>query len=192
MSIYPVSKDPLARLIEKRAWIPEAMELIAQQAIKKPFQRAGSAGDSLLSFLHGEWLHEPLHAILTDVPVGAWTVTVVADAIGAVSESDSMDKVADVSLAIGLVGAAGAAITGMVDWSEVKQPSPRRIGAAHALLNVAATTLIAISCFTRTRKAKRSLSRSLAIAGYVVATLSAHLGGNLVYEHSVGVRTEPS
>jgi uncharacterized membrane protein len=99
-----------------------------------------------------------------------------------------MDRVADVALAVGLVGAAGAAITGMVDWSEVKAPPPRRIGAAHALLNIGATTLFAISCFGRRRDRGRSLARSVAVAGYLVLSLSAHLGGKLVYEHGNGVR----
>jgi uncharacterized membrane protein len=191
MSTHPVSEDPVARFAERQAWIPPSIEVAAQEAIKTAFRQTGSAGDPLLSFLHGEWLHEPLHAVLTDVPIGAWTVTVAADTVSAICGCSSMDKVADVSLAVGLVGAAGAAITGMVDWSEVKQASPRRIGAVHALLNMGATTLFAISCFTRRREGRRPLSRSLAVAGYLVVSLSAHLGGNLVYEHGVGVRKNP-
>lgn len=192
MSTHPVSKDPVARFVERQAWIRPAVEVAAQEAIQKPFRQAGSTGDALLSLLHGEWLHEPLHAVLTDVPIGAWTVTVAADALSGIGPSSSMDKVADVALAVGIAGAAGAAITGMVDWSEVKEPAPRRIGAVHALLNIGATTLFAISCLARKRKARRSLSRSLAVAGYLVVSLSAHLGGNLVYEHRVGVRDNPS
>jgi uncharacterized membrane protein len=188
MPTRPVSKDPVARFVEGQTWIRPSLEVAAQEAIQRPFRQAGSSGASLLRFLHGEWLHEPLHSVLTDVPVGAWTVTVAADALSGISGRRSMDTVADVALAVGLVGAAGAAITGMVDWSEVKAPAPRHIGAAHALLNIGATMLFAISCFGRKRDSGRSLARSVAVAGYLVLSLSAHLGGNLVYEHGIGVR----
>jgi uncharacterized membrane protein len=183
-----ISKDPIARFVEGQAWIRPSAEVAAQEAIQRLFRRAGSSGASLLRLLHGEWLHKPLHSVLTDVPVGAWTVTVAADGLSGICGRRSMDRVADVALAVGLVGAAGAAITGMVDWSEVKAPPPRRIGAAHALLNIGATTLFAISCFGRRRDRGRSLARSVAVAGYLVLSLSAHLGGNLVYEHGIGVR----
>src|SRR5215813_8902073 len=32
-------------------------------------------------FLNGTWLGHPLHPLLTDVPIGAWTVTIVLDLI---------------------------------------------------------------------------------------------------------------
>src|SRR5579875_2218594 len=134
----PHSRDPLAAFVETRIAIPTQVETAAQDAIQSALRNADPGG-SLLSFLHGEWLHEPLHAVLTDIPVGAWTITVAADAISGVSESRAMEKVADVSLAIGLVGAAGAALTGMADWSEIRRPAPRRIGFVHALLNIGAT-----------------------------------------------------
>ena len=182
------SNDPVARYAEQLDWIKPSAEIAVQDVIQKPFHAAGAAGEKLLSFLHGHWLHEPLHVVMTDVPVGAWSVTVIADGLGALSGSDSMNKVADVSLAIGLLGAAGAAVTGMVDWSEIKQERPRRIGSSHALLNVVATALLATSYLTRTRHGKRTLPRVLAMAGYLVASVSAHLGGNMIYEHGVGVR----
>ena len=182
------SNDPIARFVEDLNWIRPSTEIAVQQAVQKPFREAGETGQKLLSFLHGHWLHEPLHVVLTDVPVGAWTVTVIADALGAVSGSDSLDTVADVSLLVGLLGAAGAAVTGMVDWSEIKPERPRRIGSSHALLNVLATALLATSSLTRGKGRRRTLPRSLAVAGYLVAGISAHLGGNMIYEHGIGVR----
>jgi uncharacterized membrane protein len=183
----PISQDPVARFAERQDWILPTLEVAAQEAIRKPFQQRGAAGDSLLSFLHGEWLHEPLHAVLTDVPIGAWTVTVAADALSGICGLRSMNKVADVALAVGMAGAVGAATTGLVDWSGIKEAAPRRIGSAHALLNVGATTLFVLSALARRREG-RPLARSLAIAGYLVLCTSAHLGGNLVYEHGIGLK----
>src|SRR4051812_37003465 len=61
-----ISKDPIARLVETQGWIDPNLATAAQDAIQSPFRRAGSTGASALAFLHGEWLHQPLHAVLTD------------------------------------------------------------------------------------------------------------------------------
>jgi hypothetical protein len=121
-----MSRDPIAAFAQRQDWIKPELEQIAQQSIQGIFRSLGPVGESLLSLLHGNWLHEPLHAVLTDVPIGAWTVTIICDLMGAVTESNRWDRAADASLAVGLVGAAGAAVTGMVDWSEVDREAPRR------------------------------------------------------------------
>jgi len=79
----------------------------------------------------------------------------------------------------------------MNDWSEIKQTAPRRIGLVHAALNIAATGLFVGSCIARTKRA-RATGRSLAALGYLTVSLSAHLGGSLIYEHGIGVMTQPS
>lgn len=185
----PLSEDPIARYVEKLDWIKPSSELALQKAVQKPFRSTGAGGEKVLSLLHGHWLHEPLHVVLTDVPVGAWTVTVVADGLAALTGKESWNEAADVSLAIGLLGAGSAAVAGWADWSEIRDEGPRRIGLAHALVNVAATGIFAASYLMRRRHRGRAGSRLLALTGYVLVSLSAHLGGNLVYEHGVGVRS---
>ena len=189
MSTTPVSKDPLARLAEQQNWTNEETERSLQALVKDVVHRVG--GDKLRRALHGDWLNEPLHAILTDIPVGAWSATVTFDAVAALSGDSAltkaMDNAADAALVLGLIGAAGAAVTGINDWSEIEKPAARKIGLVHAALNIAATGLFAASGFHRLRK-ERSIARFLAGAGYVAVAASAHLGGNLVYEHGIGVQ----
>src|SRR3569833_3765726 len=103
----------------------------------------GGAGATAKSFLHGEWMHEPLHAAITDVPVGAWTATVAFDSAAALTGRSELDFAADATLYVGLAGAALSAVAGLTDWSEIKEPEPRRIGAIHALLNIVATVFFA-------------------------------------------------
>ena len=182
-----VSKDPLARIAEKQGWITPEAEVAAQKAIRSVLGGDGPDGDTLREILHGTWLHEPLHAVMTDVPVGSWTAAVLFDAIGAIAGNRTMDKAADALVILGLFGAGGAAITGMNDWSEIKREAPRKIGAVHALLNVAATGLFAGSWWARRRRNTRATARALAVIGFVVVSASAHLGGNLIYEHGIGV-----
>ena len=48
------------------------------------------------NFLNGTWLGHPVHAVVTDVPIGALTVSIVADLIG-------QPVVADVALLLGVL-----------------------------------------------------------------------------------------
>ena len=47
------------------------------QAIRDTYQAAGPAGRLAKNALHGVWLGHPLHPVLTDVPIGAWTTGLV-------------------------------------------------------------------------------------------------------------------
>jgi len=105
------------------------------------------------NFLNGTWLGEPLHVVLTDVPIGAWTVAMVFDALEMINSRHEFALAADTSIAIGLAGAAGAAIAGVTDWSDVDPPA-RRLGLIHGLLNIGATALFATSLILRKRKAR--------------------------------------
>jgi len=157
-----------------------------QKTIDKALYANGNpAAQKIRNFLNGTWLGEPLHVALTDVPIGAWTVAMVFDALEMIQGRFEFATAADTSIAIGLAGAAGAAITGVTDWSDVDPPA-RRLGLIHGLLNIGATTLFATSLIMRKKKA-RSEGRGLAALGYALMTFSAHLGGKMVYEHRAGV-----
>ena len=181
------SKDPIARIAEKQGWITPEAEIAVQKAVRTVLGGDGAEGNKVREILHGTWLHEPLHAVMTDVPVGSWTAAVIFDAIGAIAGNKTMDKAADALVILGLLGATGAAVTGMNDWSEIKHEAPRKIGAVHALLNVAATGLFGASWWARRQRNTRATARALAVIGFVIVSASAHLGGNLIYEHGIGV-----
>src|SRR5829696_6855811 len=94
-------------------------------------------------FLYGTWLGHSLHAAVITVPVGSWSAAMLFDLMGE-------ERAADLSLGLGLVGAAGAAVTGAALWQDTtNEEAPRRLGALHAMLNVAATTLMAGSWLMR-------------------------------------------
>lgn len=183
-SAAPVSKDFLARIAERQTWITPKTEIAAQNALNKVFNKLGEKGRELL---HGTPLHEPVHSILVEVPVGSWTAAVLFDTLGAIGKSEKFNFAADALVIVGLAGAVGASITGMNDWAQVKREAPRKVGAVHALLNVAATGFFVGSLVQRRRKGSRSMARNLATVGYVIVSLSAHLGGNMIYEHGIGV-----
>jgi nitrite reductase/ring-hydroxylating ferredoxin subunit/uncharacterized membrane protein len=154
-------------------------------AIRQAYSRVGEAGQVVKNAMHGVWLGHPLHPVFTDVPIGAWTTSLVLDAVGAIREDEGLERASDVAMAVGLVGAVGAAVTGLTDWSETQGRS-RRTGLLHGLMNITATALYATAYALR-KSGSRSAGTSCAIAGYTIALGAAFLGGDLVYDQRIGV-----
>jgi nitrite reductase/ring-hydroxylating ferredoxin subunit/uncharacterized membrane protein len=175
--------NALVRVVDQPALDTLAVPL--SNAVKEMYSRAGAAGQVAKNAVHGVWLGHPLHPVLTDVPLGAWTAGLVLDAVGAVRDDDGFERAADVAMAVGLAGAIGAAVTGLTDWSET-QGRARRTGLLHGLLNITATALYATAYALR-KTGSRSAGTSCAIAGYTIALGAAFLGGDLVYDQRVGV-----
>ena len=66
--------------IEKQDWLGEAGDAI-QPVVIKVFEAGGETGQKIKNFLHGTWLGHPLHPVITDVPIGAWTAAAVLDGL---------------------------------------------------------------------------------------------------------------
>lgn len=154
-------------------------------AVHGLFQAGGAAGKVVKNALHGTWLGHPLHPVLVSIPVGAWTVATVLDALGHWGGTAKYETGADAAVTIGLVGAGGAALSGLTDWSEI-DGEPRRIGLVHGLLNLAVTGMYAVSLVQR-RRGQRAAGRRLGLAAYLLANTSAYLGGHLVEVAAIGV-----
>ena len=137
------------------------------------------------NFLNGTWLGEPLHVVLTDVPIGAWTAAMIFDALSLIRSDREFAWAADASIAVGLAGAVCAAATGVTDWSDVDPPA-RRAGFIHGLLNISATAMFVTSFILRKNRL-RPAGRLSAALGYALMTCAARLGGKMVYEDRVGV-----
>ena len=165
-----------------------ALDAIAEplsRTVRGAYDLAGPGGQRVKNAVHGVWLRHPLHPVFTDLPIGAWTTGLVLDTMAAAKRDESMARPADVAMAVGLAGAAAAAVTGLTDWSETDGRS-RRTGLVHGLLNIAATSLFATALVLRKRGA-RAQGQSCAIAGYGIAVGAAWFGGDLVYDQRVGV-----
>jgi nitrite reductase/ring-hydroxylating ferredoxin subunit/uncharacterized membrane protein len=166
-----------------------ALDAIAEplsQAVRDAYAAGGDTGRQLKNAAHGVWLGHPLHPVLTDLPLGAWTTALVLDAAAAAGHDRGMARAANVAVAVGLVGALGAAVTGLTDWSETSGQT-RRTGLVHGLMNLTATGLFAASYVLRRNRPRRAAGRNCSTMGYAVAVGAAYLGGNLVYDRRVGV-----
>lgn len=153
------------------------------RGVRRAYEAAGPAGQQAKDAAHGVWLGHPLHPVFTDVPVGAWTTALALDA--AADGDPGMERAATFAIGVGLVGALGAAVTGLTDWSETQGES-RRTGLIHGLLNIAATSLMAAAFFQR-RRGPSPAARAYAWSGFAIAAGSAYLGGHLVYDQRIGV-----
>jgi nitrite reductase/ring-hydroxylating ferredoxin subunit/uncharacterized membrane protein len=175
-------------IIAKQNWL-EPLENGLQRAVQKTFEMGGEPGRKIEDALHGVWLGDPLHAALTDIPIGCWTAAVVMDTVESITGNDKVAAGADTVIAIGLAGAVASAITGLTDWQHVGG-APRRVGLVHGLLNLSGAALYATSLVLRRRQA-RGIAKLMSGAGYGVMLLAAKLGGKLVYRHHIGTDHAP-
>ena len=167
---------------------PPEIDAVAKplsEAVVAAYRNAGSVGNAVKNAMHGVWLGHPLHPVLTDIPIGAWGTTLALDAKAAASGDAAYARAADYALAFGLVGAVGAAVTGLTDWSETDGRA-KRVGLIHGILNLTATALMTTAYVLR-RRQDRKAGEVCTVAGIGVAVAAAYLGGNLVYGERIGV-----
>jgi nitrite reductase/ring-hydroxylating ferredoxin subunit/uncharacterized membrane protein len=156
-----------------------------QPVVRGLLEGDGTVARTLKKVLHGTIIGHPLHPMLTDIPIGAWTVTAVCDALD-VGGTNRFRAAADAALVVGIAGAVGAAVTGLADWSDTRD-EPQRTGMLHAILNSAALT-----CYLASATARRANARALgvvtAFTGYALMGTAAYLGGELTLGMQLGVK----
>ncbi|WP_439882149.1 Rieske 2Fe-2S domain-containing protein [Pontibacter sp. MBLB2868] len=177
-------KNSVIETIEKQKWLETAGNTL-QPAVMKAFKAGDDTGQQIKDALHGTWLGHPLHPAITDVPIGAWTTAAVLDGLELMGKKKYKPG-ADAAVAIGLIGAAGAAFTGLTDWTGTTK-AKRKVGLMHGILNAGATALYATSLVLRKRKSTRGTAISLSMLGYSIVSVGAYLGGHLVFRNQVGV-----
>lgn len=130
--------------------------------------------------LAGRWMGHALHPLLTDVPIGAWTSSIVLDLAG----GESAESAAELLIGVGLAAVAPTVLSGWSDWSAASVED-RRVGLAHAAANIAATLCFATSLANR-RNGHRRAGRLLSLTGAGALSVGGYLGGHLSYARGVG------
>ncbi len=140
----------------------------------------------LKNFLNGTWLEHPPHPLLTDVPVGAWTVAILLDLITLFFGIQSLGLAAGIAIGLGLLAALAAIASGFMDWMDVDPPE-LAVGITHAIINIVGTILFAISFFILWGNHWNIGWSDFipAIIGYITITLGAFIGGSLVFRQGV-------
>ncbi|HJT03295.1 MAG TPA: Rieske (2Fe-2S) protein [Pseudonocardiaceae bacterium] len=133
------------------------------------------------NLLSGTNLGHPAHPMLTDLPIGAWSMSALLDIFGGADA----ERAADLLVGAGILSAVPTAATGLNDWSDTIG-GERRIGAVHATANVAALTLYLASLIAR-RGGARGTGKVLGLTGFGVMVVGAYLGGHLSFAKGVNV-----
>lgn len=141
----------------------------------------------------------PLHALLTDLPIGALTLGVTCDALGLVTRRPTWRFAARAAHTGALLSGVAAGLVGLWDYQAVPREHPaRRVGALHGYLNAAMLGMLLASVLARGESHDSTVSDgrprliACAFSAAALATLvaSGWLGGDLVFR--LGWRVVPA
>ena len=139
----------------------------------------------------------PIHPMLIPFPIALWIFSFVADLIYLWRGNPVWrDWIAFYALLAGIIGAALAAVFGIIDWLSIKDRETKRTADWHARLNVIALLIFIASFYLRTTSGLRWVSGSytipivLSVLGVILITISGYLGGELVYKYGVAVNPQ--
>ena len=125
----------------------------------------------------------PLHAILTDLPVGALVAGTTFDLIGLATRQPKWRFAARAAHTGAFISGCGTALVGLWDYQAVPTDHPaRRVGAIHGYLNAAMMSLLGSSLLLR-REAKAPASGRPSTLAVIFSTVG---GALLCY---LGLRT---
>jgi uncharacterized membrane protein len=150
----------------------------------------------LKELLEGRLLGHPLHPMLVHFPAALFPTSLLFDLFSLGSGLGPFVKMAFYTMAVGMVAAIIAAVTGAVDYFTKLVPGTPafRVGTLHALLNVGILLLYGFNLGLRVGalEAPRTPVGPLLLSavGVAVLTVGNYLGGRLIYHFGVGLRTD--
>jgi len=176
-----MAESRLDRMLRRQNWM-EAWGDAIQGGVGGIYGALGAPGRALKNAMHGTTvLGHPLHPAITDVPIGAWTAGVVADYVSHFTSS-LPTQAGDVALAVGIVSALGAAVTGYTDFHETFAQE-RRVALLHGLVNTVVVLIMVASLALRwwAGSGAHPLAVGLATVGWVLVLFGGYLGGHIVF-----------
>lgn len=166
----------LIKYLKKKAWL-DRPAIGLQHAIHRVLDSSATPEPTLKQRLTRTWFEQSLHPFIADIPMGAWTGTLMLDLVTMFGGGKNIARIADDTLLIGLIAAGGAATTGAADFADL-DGADRRVGWLHAALSTGATLALLASLILR-RAGKRRAGFALSSAGYFTQLFSAYVGGEL-------------
>ncbi len=136
------------------------------------FQKMPAVRDLLI----GRWLGHPLHAVLTDVPIGILFLVIVFDFF-------TMAEAAAWALAVGILAMLGAALAGYADYADTDGKARER-ATLHSTLMLVALVGYVISLWLRlpvVGDIPPFGAYLLSILSFLILSAGAYVGGDVVY-----------
>lgn len=124
--------------------------------------------------LNGTWLGHPIHAAITDVPVGALGISVILDLA-------NQRTGADMSLVVGILAMLGAAASGAADYADTDGTARVR-ATTHSTIMVVALLVFLVSLGLRAGgPADRTVPIVASVMGFLLLSAGAFVGGDVVF-----------
>ena len=124
--------------------------------------------------LNGRWLGHPLHAAVTDVPIGLLVGVVILDVLG-------QPTAADIVLVGTIVFMVLSALAGLADYSETDGQALTRATLHASLMTVGLVVLIVSALLRAGAPLDRTAPIVLSIIGLLIVTVGAFVGGDVAY-----------
>jgi uncharacterized membrane protein len=132
--------------------------------------------------------------MLIPFPIGLLVFSLVADVIYFWRGNPVWENyIAFYSLLGGILGAAAAAIPGLIDWTTLTDPAAVKVANWHARVNITGLIIFIASFYLRTTSGAKwivgmpMLPFILSLVGVVGLAIAGYLGGELVFRHGVAV-----
>jgi uncharacterized membrane protein len=170
-----------AERLQKDARLDPLVERLG--SVAAPFGRG-----SVRRALGGDWLGHALHPLLTDLPLGCWFSASLLDVVPLGGTAAASRRLCG----FGVLFAIPTAASGLSDWTTLRSPSLRRVGAAHAAGNSGALVAYFLSWRAR-RRGHHVRGALLGFVGGFLAIGAGYLGGHLSFGRGANTgSTEPT
>jgi uncharacterized membrane protein len=131
-----------------------------------------------------------IHPIMIVFPLGLLATAVIFDVLYLMTANTTWSTVSFWMIVAGVIGGLVAALFGLIDFLNIPSNTrAKRIGVYHAVVNVAAVALFALSLFLRWDRPETpaTIAFVCSFAGVLLALLGGWFGGELVERLGVGV-----
>lgn len=136
-------------------------------------------------------LGHPLHAVLSDWPVGLLSTTSAMDVLYLLTKKQTFATTANHMLTGGVATSVVVAGAGVAEYADLKRkPQVIRTARIHAVLNTIVLGLSSYSLYLRKKQPVGIPVKAVALSGVAssLLMLSAWYGGELVYQQGTRVR----
>src|ERR1043166_1880826 len=136
----------------------------------------------------------PIHPMLIPFPIGLLVFSLVADLIYLWRGNPIWENyIAFYTLLGGIIGAAAAAIPGLIDWATLTDRAAVKVANWHARVNIVGLLIFIASFSLRTPGGAKWIAGMpmlpfiLSLIGVIGLGVAGYLGGELVFRHGVAV-----
>jgi uncharacterized membrane protein len=138
----------------------------------------------------------PIHPMLIPFPIGLFVFSFVADLVYLWRGNPIWKEIAFYTMLGGIIGAAAAAIPGLIDWATLTDRPTVRVANWHARVNVVTLLIFVADFYLRTSTGSAWIPNMpmlpvvLSVVGVVGIAIAGWLGGQLVFAHGVAVTSQ--